>query len=234
MSNNKFSIKKILILVTVLAVPGFLYYLLTEKGKNRYRPLGVFGPKQVAATFHKKRGVNIPDTIYHQIRDFKLTNQSGKSLGLPADTAQITVVNFFFTNCKSVCPQMNANLAKVVEAYKKNRLVKFYSITVDPENDTPDALAKYALNLKADTAKWNFLTGDKELIYSLAKRDFLVDAFKDTSSAERFIHSPLLILVDPHKRIRGYYDAINTEQIDKLIDEIKVQIAEELRQVTDR
>jgi len=60
-------IKKILILVTILAVPGFLYYLLQEKGKNRYKPLAIYGPKKVATTFHSVRGEKIPDTQYCQI-----------------------------------------------------------------------------------------------------------------------------------------------------------------------
>ena len=61
----KFPIFKILILVTILAVPGFLYYLLQAKGKNRYKPLPVYGPKEVAATFTTKRRKKIPDTIFH-------------------------------------------------------------------------------------------------------------------------------------------------------------------------
>ncbi|HCN84178.1 MAG TPA: electron transporter, partial [Sphingobacteriaceae bacterium] len=65
--NNSFPVKKILILVTILAVPGFLYYLLQDKGKNRYHPLSYFGPKQLANTFHTTRGKKIPDTVYHTI-----------------------------------------------------------------------------------------------------------------------------------------------------------------------
>ncbi|WP_256011227.1 SCO family protein [Desertivirga xinjiangensis] len=225
-------IKKILILVTVLAVPGFLYYLLTEKGKNRYRPLDIFGPKQVAATFHTKRGVKIPDTIYHHVRDFKLVDQNGDSVGLPADTTQITVVNFFFSRCRTVCPQMNNELARVVDAYKKNPLVKFYSISVDPGYDSPQVLKNYANGYKAAAEKWSFLTGEKDLIFNLAKKDFLVDAVADSRTEGNIVHSPLFILLDPKKRIRGYYDSTNKEQVDKLIDEIKVQIVEELRLVT--
>jgi len=229
---NKFSLKKILILVTVLAVPGFLYYLLQEKGKNRYRPLAIYGPKQVAATFHTKRGVKIPDTIYHTISDFGLVNQVGDSVLFPPDSSQITVVNFFFSRCTSVCPLMNEQMARIAAAYPDNRLIKLYSISVDPEHDTPAALAAYAERYKADPRKWSFLTGKKDYIYTLAKKDFLVDAMKD--SAGNIVHSSMLILVDPKKRIRGYYESTRKEQVDKLIDEIKVQIAEELRQVTDR
>lgn len=216
----------------MLAVPGFLYYLLTEKGKNRYRPLDIFGPKQVAATFHTKRGVKIPDTIYHQVSDFKLVDQMGDSVGLPADTTQITVVNFFFSRCKTVCPQMNNEMARVVDGYQKNPLVKFYSITVDPDYDSPEVLKKYATGYKATADKWSFLTGEKDLIFKLAKKDFLVDALDDSTTEGNLVHSPMLILLDPKKRIRGYYDSTDKEQVDKLIDEIKVQIVEELRQVT--
>lgn len=233
MANNKSSIRKILILVSILAVPGFLYYLLQEKGKNRYRPLSYFGPKKVASTFHSKRGVKIPDTIYHTISDFKLIDQRGDSIGLPADTAQITVVNFFFSRCQTVCPTVNRQLGRVVDEYKKNPLIKFYSISVDPENDTPDILEKYAKVQGAKGGKWYFLTGDKAGIYQLARKDFLVDVL-DTGLPNNINHSPMLILVDPKKRIRGYYDGTNKEQVDKLIDEIKVQVAEELRKVAYR
>ncbi|WP_207422058.1 SCO family protein [Desertivirga brevis] len=233
MANNRSSIKKILILVSILAVPGFLYYLLQEKGKNRYKPLSFFGPKQVASTFHTKRGVKIPDTIYHTISDFKLIDQRGDSVGLPADTAQITVVNFFFSRCQTVCPTVNRQLKRVVEEYKTNPLIKFYSISVDPENDKPEVLEKYATGQGALPGKWFFMTGDKGKIYQLAKRDFLVDVL-DTGAPDNINHSSLLILVDPKKRIRGYYDGTNKEQVDKLIDEIKVQVAEELRKVAYR
>jgi len=227
---EKSSIKKMLILVTILAVPGFLYYLLQEKGKNRYKPLSIYGPKQVASTFHTRRGVKVPDTIYHRISDFKLVDQKGDSIGLPADTVQITVVNFFFANCKTVCPIMNQQLQRVVEAYQNNPLIKFYSITVDPEHDTSQELAKYASVLHASDDKWSFLTGEKSKIFKLAKKDFLLDVM-DTGDPQNINHSPMLVLVDPKSRIRGYYDGTNKEQVDKLIDEIKVQIAEELRKV---
>lgn len=226
---NKFSLKKIIILVTILAVPGFLYYLLQEKGKNRYRPLGIYGAKEVASTFHMRRGEKIPDTIYHQIRDFKLISESGDSLGFPLDSNKIAVVNFFFNGCTSFCKEMNAEMQRVVNKYKNNRLLQFYSITIDPENDSPEVLKSVAKSLNADPKKWNFLTGDKDFIYSLAKNDFLVDAFQDKADTDNIIHSPMFIIVDSEQRIRGFYDSRSKEQVDNLIDEIKVQISEELR-----
>lgn len=219
-----------LILVSLIAVPGFLYYLLQEKGQNRYRPLSFFGPKHVASTFHMKRGKRIPDTIYHQIKDFKLIDQQGDSIGLPADTAQITIVNFFFTRCKSVCPLVNSQISRVVQEYQKNHLIKFYSISVDPEFDSQEVIAKYAAALSANPDKWHFLTGKRSAIFDLAHKDFLLDVIAGDDSIS-VGHSPMLVLIDPKKRIRGYYDGTNKEQVDKLIDEVKVQVAEELRKV---
>ena len=103
----KFTVKKILILVTILAFPGFLYWMLTVKGKNRYKSLSFFGPKQVANTFHTKRGVQIPDTLYHTVRDFTLLNQDSAIFNFPAKTHRISVVNFFYTRCTVFCTTMN-------------------------------------------------------------------------------------------------------------------------------
>ena len=234
MSKTSFPLKKILILVTILTVPGFLYYLLQEKGKNRYKPLGKFGPKEVASTFHTVRGKQIPDTVYHTISNFQLINQDGKSVSFPSNRNQITVVNFFFTRCPAFCPAMNREMAKVVKLYEKNHMLHFLSITVDPDYDTPEVLKQYAKQYHISSNKWSFLTGPQPLIYKLAQKDFLVDALKDTTQANNYIHSPMLILLDSQKRIRGYYDSTDKEQVDKLVDEIKVLITEELRNVKDR
>jgi protein SCO1 len=234
MYKTTFPTKKILILVTMLAVPGLLYYLLQEKGKNRYKPLAIFGPKEVSSTFHTKRGKQIPDTLYHTVRPFKLISQDTKPISFPADSHRITVVNFFFSRCPSFCTHMNQQMEKVSYMFSKNRLLQFYSISVDPEYDSPAVLKKYATGFKKMPANWNLLTGDKSEIYTLAKEDFLVDALKDTTSEVNFIHSPMLILLDPQQRIRGYYDSANKEEVDKLTDEIKVLITEELRSIKDR
>ncbi len=220
--------KKILILVVILALPGFLYYMLQDKGKNRYRPLDIFGPKEVAKTFHSRRGKKIPDTIYHQVPAIKLSNQNGAEVTIP-DSTKITVVGFFYSRCPGFCRNMNLAMQRVATIYQKNPVMRFTSITVDPAHDQGEILKKYAEGFKAQSGKWDFLTGDKAGIYNLATRGFLLDAQADSAS-ENIIHSPMLVLVDLHQRIRGYYDSNNKEQVDKLIDEIKVLITEDLRE----
>ena len=219
-------LKKISILVLVLVVPGFLYYLLTAEGKNRYKPLPVFGPKLLAKTTHRVKGKDIPDTIYHVLPDFKLTDQNGSPVSLKDWYNKIMIVNFFYTRCPSVCKFMNTNIAQLDSIYVKNKLVNFASVTVDPQYDSASVLKGYAKNFKP-SAKWQFLTGDTSAIYKLARRGFLVNALQTGDG--NFIYSDKIILIDKDKRIRGYYTGAETPEVGRLDDEIKVLIAEELR-----
>jgi protein SCO1/2 len=221
--------KKVLILVMILALPGFLYYLLNAKGKNRYKPLPYFGPKVLSGTSHKFHGEVIPDTTYHKLPDFKLIDQNGDTVTSKSLGDKIFIANFFYTNCPSVCNTINKNVKALLNDYAKNKMFCFVSITVDPERDSVAALNKYAQNFKPPGIQWLFLTGDTATIYPLARKGFLVDAVK--VSDNDFIYSDKLILIDKQKHVRGYYSGTSTKDITKLNDEIKVMIAEELRKI---
>lgn len=228
MSKATSIIKKTLILVLILAVPGFLYYLLTVGGKNRYKPLPFFGPKVVAQTGHKFHGKYIPDTIYHKIPGFKLTDQDGKEVTLKSFDNTIFVAGFFYSHCPDLCSKVNANLDTLVKGYAKNRMVHFVSITIDPERDSPAVLKAYAGKF-ASTAKWQFLTGDTSTIYNLASKGFMLNAVHMGNN--QFVLDDKLVLIDQEKRIRGYYSGSSVADMTRLNDEIKVQIAEELRKI---
>ena len=231
----KFTVKKIVILVTILAFPGFLYWMLTVKGKNRYKSLSFFGPKQVASTFHTKRGVKIPDTLYHTVRDFKLLNQDSAVFNFPAKSHRISVVNFFYTRCTVFCASMNQQVHHLAEKYQRNTLLQFVSISVDGSHDSPMALRGYQQTTGFKSPNWTLLSGPQPEVAELAKQSFLVDVLPDpTQATTNIIHSSMLILLDPQKRIRGYYDSLSKEQMEKLDDELKVLINEELRTRTDR
>jgi len=221
-------LKKITVLALVLIVPGFLYYLLTAEGKNRYKPLAIFGPRQLAKTYHKVKGKDIPDTIYHTLPDFKLTDQDGRPVTLKSFDNKIFVAAFFYTRCPTVCATMNHYINLLDSNYTKNKLVYFVSITVDPAHDSAAALKKYKDSFKpAASAKWLFLTGDTSTTYNLARNGFLVNALQ--TGNDDFIYSDKLMLIDESKRIRGYYTGASTDDMSRLNDEIKVLISEELR-----
>jgi protein SCO1 len=231
---STFSLKKILILVAILALPGFLYYLLKEKGKNRYKPLPFYGPKELPGTFTTRRGRKIPDTTYHTIRDFKLVNQIGEQVSFPSKAHQITIVNFFYTKCTSGCEASNMAMNRAYERFNKNPLLHFISISLDPAHDTPEALATYSKQFNALPGKWDFLRGSQSEVFQLVRKDFLLDVVIDTVSKGDIMHSSTIVLLDPQKRIRGLYDPSRKESVDLLIDETKVLIAEELRSIKNR
>nr|WP_121269599.1 SCO family protein [Pedobacter schmidteae] len=229
------SIKKILILVTILAVPGFLYNILKEQGKNRYKPLSFFGPKKVAGTFHSVRGEQIPDTIYHQVGDFKLINQAGDTVSTKHYDGSIQVANLFYTKGNTESVQIaNKAIHNLVRTYGKNKVVRFMSLSIDPEHDSPEVLKAYADGIGAKHGKWDLLTGDSTTLYNLINNGLRVDAHQETVNGEKsFVYSNMFVLLDYQHRIRGYYDATSQEDISRLEDEIKVLIIEELRNNND-
>ncbi len=230
-----FPIKKILILVTILAVPGFLYYLLQDKGKNRYKPLPFFGPKVVANTFHSVRGKQVADTIYHQVQNYQLLNQAGDSLSLDTYKGKVVVLSLFHTKGDTYGVDFTNKAVKAYLAnYGDNDILRFVSISIDPSYDRPDVLKDYAQKLDAKAGKWDLLTGDSTQVFDLVNKQLFVDAHKVyENGAPKFIYSNMFVLLDTHRRIRGYYEATSQLALSKLDDEIRVLITEELRNMKD-
>jgi protein SCO1/2 len=95
--------------------------------------------------------------------------------------------------------------------------IHLVSITVDPARDTPAVLAGYAKNYGADTARWHFLTGEKDAIYRLSIEGFKLGV-DDTmgDEAEPIVHSTRFVLVDQEGRIRGFYHGLEDPDLEKL------------------
>jgi len=233
-SSNQKKISTILILAAILVMPGFLYYLLQDQGKNRYRPLPIFGPKVVASTFHSVRGKQIPDTIYHVVDDFSLTNQKGDAVTLNSWKGKVVVLNLFYSHVNSDGSRLALKaMHEFNELYHKNHMVHLASISVDVQDDTK-ALADFSKKWSAVPEKWDILRGDTASVSKLVKSSLLLDAINQSTPAERkFIYANKIVLLDTKHRIRGFYDAGSKEDLSKLDDEIKVQIAEELRNIKD-
>ena len=207
---------RLLLLVSVLILPC-LFWLLLIMGKNHYKHLEIYGPKDVDA-----KG----DTIYHTVPPFSFTNQDGKTISDKDVDGKIYVASFFFATCPTICPKMNENLRGVTENFKKlSSDIKFISFTVNPENDSVPVLKEYAAKRNADPNQRWFLTGNKDSIYALASKGYLVPAASGKTAAD-FFHSQNFILVDRDKHIRGFYDGMEDADVRKLNDEIKVLLVE--------
>jgi protein SCO1/2 len=104
--------------------------------------------------------------------------------------------------------------------------VLLLSHSVTPQIDTVAQLKKYALEKGVVDSKWYLVTGDKKEIYELARKSYL--AVKEDGDGGPFdmIHTENFILVDPDRRIRGFYDGTDIVEIKRLLEELEVLIQE--------
>ena len=157
----------------------------------------------------------------HHITDFSFTNQNGKTITQKDYEGKIYVADFFFTTCKSICPKMTTNLVDVQKAFLDNPKVKLLSFSVMPDVDNVSVLKEYAKINGVVDSKWNLVTGDKKAIYTMARKSYL--AVKQGKPDEQYdmVHTENFVLIDSKKRVRGFYDGTNKEEIQKLIEDIK-------------
>ncbi len=196
---------------------------------------------------------NLP-VINNNIKDFAFVNQNGKPVTEKDVDDKVYVAEFFFTTCKGICPKMNANMRRVYDAYKADSSFMIVSHTCMPEVDSIPLLKKYeekmlngSLEKNADGSfkisydtlagnkqtpahpNWLFVTGNKTALYDMARHSYLIDNNKpDTTEniADQFIHTQLFALVDKQTRLRGVYDGLKEDEIQKLLKDIKGLIAE--------
>ncbi len=157
-----------------------------------------------------------PLPIYGEVPNFSLTNEFGKPFGTNDLNGKFYIANFMFTNCPTTCPKLMETMDSVQKRIKglgtKAAIVTF---SVDPTNDTPEVLYKFARKRNSNPYVWNFLTGDKATVSKI-----LIDGFKvpmgekekieKTLGTEKvtlidIAHSEKVVLVDNLGRIRGYY-----------------------------
>ncbi len=158
----------------------------------------------------------------HKVSDFTLTNQNGNTITQDDYKNKIYVADFFFTNCTTICPIMTNNMVKIQEMFLKTDDVMFLSHSVTPEIDSISVLRKYADSKGVIDSKWNVTTGNKKHIYELARKSYFAVVEQGDGGLQDFIHTTNFVLVDKQQRIRGIYDGIDDDEIQRLINDIKI------------
>lgn len=158
---------------------------------------------------------------YPVIPPFRLINQYGKPVNERSVTGSIYVADFFFVTCPTICPVMKRNLKTVYDAFRNAPDVRFLSHTIDPEHDTPAVLKQYADDLGLTGTQWQFVTGNRETIYELGEKHYLVTAGQDSTAPGGYIHSGHFVLLDKERHIRGLYDGTTPGGTNKLIADVK-------------
>lgn len=164
------------------------------------------------------------DTLqeFHRISPFSLIDQRGDTITEQSLDGKIYVADFFFTACPGICPKMTSNMAILQEAFKYEPNVKLLSHSVTPRYDSVSVLQAYAEAKGVDANKWHLLTGDRDLIYSLGRKDYFVE--EDLGLAkdpDDFLHTENFVLIDRNRHIRGIYNGLNRTAVNQLAADIK-------------
>lgn len=202
----------VLIIFSVVTISLFYSALKPQKTLPIYNPADV-NPELVDSTIQYK-------SKYHTIADFSFVNQNGDTITQKNYEGKIYVADFFFTTCGSICPKMTTNLADVQKAVLNNPKVLLLSHTVFPEVDSIPVLKAYAIKHGVVDSKWNLVTGDKKEIYTMARKSYLAVKLGRPDQLYDMVHTENFVLVDQKRRVRGFYDGTNKEDIKRLLTDI--------------
>ena len=167
--------------------------------------------------------------VWTTLPEFVLIDQDSQPYGTDQLRGRPWIADFIFTHCPGRCPMLTREMARIQTDLRGKGWddVQLVSISVDPENDTPEVLAAYASKHGAQKGNWRFLTGQRDQIWSLG-----VDGFKlpiaDTEDGfdGPILHSNKFVLADRQGRIRGYYDALEKPARAKLLRDLEIVRAE--------
>tara|TARA_B110000305_G_C19395528_1_gene617230 strand:+ start:385 stop:972 length:588 start_codon:yes stop_codon:yes gene_type:complete len=152
-----------------------------------------------------------------KLEGFSLTDSHNRAFMPENMEDKVWVANFMFSECEGFCPAMTNQMKEYTREFAENDQFNLVSISVDPKNDSPDDLAKYAENQKIEGDKWHFLTGDEKSIKETLEKSFKV-GFPNNPNE----HVNYIILVDKKQVVRGYYSLSDAKALKQLPSDISV------------
>ncbi len=141
----------------------------------------------------------IPSDSIYQL-NVALTNQDGKAIKLDVYRGHPTLITMFYGSCPNVCPL----LFETVELTERSLNPKLQSqlrvlfISIDPDRDTPKALASLAKSHHADTARWTLAQANATDVRKMAA--VLNVQYRKLPNGE-FNHASVITLLDAEGKI---------------------------------
>jgi protein SCO1/2 len=158
-----------------------------------------------------------------------LTDQDGKARSFADFEGKTVVLGLFFTSCPTVCPRETRSLSELQRALSAGleKRVRFVSLSVDPEHDTPEAMRRFAIANGADLKSWSFVRASESDTRALAQQLSLFEGPSPAQAAPSS-HSTAVYLFDSAGRLRQRYAgspldvprlAREVERLDALMSE---------------
>ena len=215
-------LKSILIggLFSLFVPVGAYMYLKLNGHDGRVNLPEFYGIEKIDS--HEVEGKIVYDTLYHTVSELDAIDQLGDSIHVNESfKGKILVVNFFFTSCTTICPELMKNMKMLNKAFIKNDTsIRFLSISVDPSTDSVPRLRQYADKLNANHDKWFFLSGNKELVYAYARKELQLQLPAGDGSADDFIHPDKFVLIDKYRNVRGFYNGLDSDNVRLCAEDI--------------
>ncbi len=191
----------------------------------------IFGIWAVPKIVDRFSGNNTPMAVIGKVPSYQLTNQDGKLISDEDFKGKVYVVEFFFTTCPTICPEMNENMTKIQDEFFGNPNFGIASFSINPEYDTPEILAAYAKKHGISHTNWHLLTGERDAIFELANQGFNLYAAYNPKVKGNFEHSGYFALINKQGEIvsrldeygnpKGYYDGLDPKDLNMLKSDIK-------------
>jgi protein SCO1/2 len=165
-----------------------------------------------------------PLPVIATLPDFSLIECRERPVSRSDLLGHVWVANFVFTNCAGPCPMLTLRMRSIHEELAgedKEADVKLVTFTLDPQEDTPPVLQRYADRHQADPKRWWFLTGaDQDAMHKLVQQGFLQSVKKATAN-EPIVHSTYFVLLDRQAQIRAVYDGLDPKSKGPILRDIR-------------
>jgi protein SCO1/2 len=155
---------------------------------------------------------------------FSLVDQGGSPVSLAGLRGKAVVLDFIWARCPGPCPVLTGILVDVQKALppELRSRTQLVSITLDPENDTPEALHAYARKRGLDLSNWSFLSGPPAQVEAVTRGYGVFSARQADGSID---HLVAIFLLDPEGRVAERYIGLDHDP-----DEIASDVARVLAQ----
>lgn len=167
------------------------------------------------------------------VPDFTLVERSGKTIRASDLRGRFWIGNFIFTRCPGMCPALSTKMAALQRRLRTEEAAlaaqdgaRLVSFSVDPTQDTPEVLSRYAERFRAEPERWLFLTGPRESVYRLVGEGFQLSVAElppeqRAAAPEPITHSDRFVVVDRSMRIRAYVHGTDEDVIEQILSLLK-------------
>jgi len=158
-------------------------------------------------------------------KDVSLVDHNGKEFLFSHLKGKVLLVSYIFTNCPDICHiinhKMNDFKSRLREEGIENK-VAYVSISIDPQNDTPEKLKMHIEHMKFNMKNWYFVTGSIGSVYKLISLAGIFPMREQTDNDLGYVinHRDRITLVDTNGNIRKHYKG-TTMDFDIIIKDMK-------------